>query len=148
MVFAVLFIIALTAAELSDDQTKRFSFELRLASLEKVEGWERVLGPEPWKAPVWISPETTLTNGDVARAWLDQTGDGKPCVGILLTEGGALKLARLTKSHVGENVAVMLNGRAIMVPKIMAEINSGRVVLTGSLTEEEAGSIAEGIMVK
>ena len=101
LVFAVIFTTALTAAGLSGDQTGKHKFELRLASHEKVEGWERVPGPGPSKTPVWISPEAALTNRDVARAWPDWTGDeNKPCVGILLTEDGALKLARLTKlSH-------------------------------------------------
>ena len=42
----------------------------------------------------------------------------------------------------------MLNGRVASIPKIMAEITGGRILIEGNLTEEEAGSIAEGIMVK
>ena len=101
-VLAVIFTTALTAAGLSGDQTGKHKFEVRLASHEKVEGWERVPGPGPEKTPVWISPEVALTNRDVARAYPDRTPEGKPCVGVVLTEDGALKLARLTKSHVGE----------------------------------------------
>ena len=69
-------------------------------------------------------------------------------VGILLTEDGALKLARLTKSHIGEYVAVILDGRVDSVPKIMDEITGGRAIIDGNFTEEEAGSIAKGIMMK
>jgi preprotein translocase subunit SecD len=143
------------AKELSGDQAwkprygpGKYTFELRLASHEKVEGWERVLGPEPQFTPVWISPEVALTNVDIARAYADRAPDGKPCVGFLLTEDGALKLARLTKSHIGENVAVILDGRVDSVPKIMDAITGGRAIIFGNFTEEEAGSIAEGIMVK
>ena len=39
-VLAVIFTTALTAAGLSGDQTGKHTFELRLASHEKVEGWE------------------------------------------------------------------------------------------------------------
>ena len=46
-VLAVIFTTALTAAGLSGDQTGKHQFELRLASHEKVEGWERVPGPGP-----------------------------------------------------------------------------------------------------
>jgi preprotein translocase subunit SecD len=123
-------------------------FELRLASHEQVEGWERVLGPEPQFAPLWISPEVALTNVDIARAYADRTVDGKLCVGIMLTEEGALKLARLTKSHIGELLAIMLDGRVDSVPKIMDEITGGRARILGNFTEEEAGSIAKGIMMK
>lgn len=84
-VLAVIFTTALMAAGLSSDQTGKHTFELRLASHEKVEGWERVPGPGPSNTPVWISPEVALTNRDVARAYADRTPDGKPCVGVMLT---------------------------------------------------------------
>ena len=113
-----------------------------------MEGWERVLGPEPQFTPLWISREVALTNVDIARAYADRTPDGKPCVGFLLTEDGALKLARLTKSHIGEFLAIMLDGRVDSVPKIMDEITGGRAMILGNFTEEEAGSIANGIMMK
>jgi preprotein translocase subunit SecD len=143
-----IFTTALSVARSSDEQTRKFRFELRLASMEKIEGWESIPGPEPANIIIWISPEATLTNADVAQAWLDHAGDGKTRVGILLTEDGALKLARLTKSHVGENVAVMLDHRVSSIPKIMAEITGGRIVIEGNLTEEEARSLAAGITVR
>jgi len=148
LILIAFFAAVLSAAGLSQDRSPSVRFELRLASMEKVEGWESAPGPVPSKTIIWISPEAALTNADVARAWPDHSGDGKPCVGILFTEDGALKLARLTKSHVSENVAVMLNGRVVSIPKIIGEISGGRILIEGNLTEEEAGSIAEGIMVK
>ena len=145
----------LIAKKLSSDQTWKPKFEsgkhaleLRLASYQKVEGWERVPGPEPQFIPLWISPEVALSNRDVARAYVDRSPDGKPCVGFLLTEEGALKLARLTKSHIGELLAIMLDGRVGSVPKIMDEITGGRAMIHGNFTEEEAGSLAKGIMLK
>jgi len=145
LVLAVIFTTALTAAGLSGGQTGKHTFQVRLASHEKVEGWEMVPGPGPEKTPVWISPEVALTNGDVVRAYVDRTPEGKPCVGILFTEDGALKQARLTKSHVGENVAIMIDNRIISMPKIIAEITGGRAMISGNFTEEEAGSIAKGL---
>ena len=146
-VLAVIFTTALTAAGFSGDQTVKHTFEVRLASHEKVEGWKRVPGPGPEKTPVWISPEVALTNADIARAW-PQLDAGGFCVGFMLTEEGSLKLARLTKSHIGENVAIMVDGRIMSAPKIMDEITGGRAVINGKFTEEEAGLLAEGIMMK
>ncbi|MBN2318178.1 MAG: hypothetical protein JXR49_03840 [Acidobacteria bacterium] len=145
MVLAVIFTTALTAAGSSGDQTDKPTFEVRLASHEKVEGWESVPGPGPGKAPVWISPEVSLTDHDVIRAYVDRSPEGKPWVGILFTEEGALKQARLTKSHIGEFVAIMLDGRVTAVPKIAVEITGGRAMIFGNFTEEEAGSIAKGL---
>jgi len=140
---AVIFTTALTAAGISDDKPGKHTFELRLASYQKVEGWERVLGPEPQNAPLWVSPEIALSNRDVARAWPNRTSENKPCVGIMLNEKGALKLARLTKSHVGEFLAIILDGRVTMAPKIAAEITGGQAIINGNFTEEQTERIAK-----
>jgi preprotein translocase subunit SecD len=145
MVLAVIFTTALTAAGLSGAQTGKHTFEVRLASYEKVEGWEQVPWPGPEKTPLWISPEVVLTNADIARAYPDQTPEGKPCVGVVFTEEGALKIARLTRSHIGKNTAIILDGRVTMVPKIKEEITGGRAIIEGNFTEEETESIAKGL---
>ena len=142
------------AEGLSADQTGKpkfepgkIEFEVRLASYEKVKGWEIGLLPGPPKTPIWISPEAALTNADIARAWPQPNADGFS-VGFMLTEEGSLKLARLTKSHTGENLAIMVDGRVLSAPKIMDEITGGRAVINGKFTEESAGLLAERIMIK
>jgi preprotein translocase subunit SecD len=142
-VLAIIFTMALKAAGLSGDQTGKHTFELRLASHQKVEGWEMVPGPGPEKTPVWISPEVALTNRDVARAYPSRTVENKPCVGIIFTEEGSLKMARLTKSHIGELLAIMIDGRVARAPAIEAEITGGRAIINGNFTEEETESIAK-----
>jgi preprotein translocase subunit SecD len=144
-VFAVLAVIFTTALSgLSADQTVKHTFEVRLASHEKVEGWESVPGPGPEKTTVWISPEVALTNGDVEIARPGRTPAGKPCVLVFFTEDGALKQARLTKSHVGEFLAIILDGRVAKVPRINAEVTGREAMLEGN-TEEEVVSIAVGL---
>lgn len=145
LVFAVIFTTALTAAGLSGDQTGKHTFEIRLASHEKVEGWESVPGPGPGKTPVWISPEVALNNRDVDRAYVNLTPEGKWYVGVLFTEEGTLKIARLTKLHMGEVLAIMLDGRVTMAPKIKEEITGERAQISGNFTKEEAISIAKGL---
>jgi preprotein translocase subunit SecD len=147
VVLAIIFINTLTAAGLSGDQTGKHTLELRLASHEKIEGWQRVPGPQPQNIPLWISPEIALSNRDIARAYVDRTLEGKPCVGIILTEEGSLKLARLTKSHIGEILAIILDGRVTSVPKIMSEITYGRAIINGEFTEESAGLLAKALSV-
>ncbi len=127
--------------------TGKIKFELRLASFEKVKGWETGLLPEPWNNLIYISPEVALTNSDIARAW-PQPDAGGFVIGFMLTEEGSLKLARLTKAHIGENLAVMIDGQVLSAPKIMAEITGGRAQILGDFTEESAGLVAKGIMMK
>jgi preprotein translocase subunit SecD len=138
---AVIFTTALTAAGLSGDQTGKHTFELRLASHEKVEGWERVPGPEPEKTFLWISPEVGLTNSDVEIARPSRAPGRRLCVAVFFTEEGALKMARLTKSHIGEFLAVILDGRVAMVLPIRAQI-SKEALIEGNYTDEELVSIA------
>jgi len=142
-ILAVVFTTALTAAGLPGDPTGKSRVEFRLASHQKVEGWKRIAGPGPSHASVWISPEVALSNRDVARAVPDRTPDGKPCIGVWLTEDGALKLARLTRSHVGEVLAMMLDGRVTAAPVIREEITGGRVQIHGDFTEGTVRSLAK-----
>jgi len=53
----------------------------------------------------------------------------------------------LTKSHIGEFLAVILDGRVTWVPKIDGEI-SREAMWNRDFTDEEAKSIAKGIMMK
>jgi preprotein translocase subunit SecD len=130
--------------------TGKIKFEFRLASNEKVEGWEIGLLPEPWNNLVFISPAVALTNLDVARAYPDPNYSSKynPWVGMMLIDEGALKMARFTKSHIGEFLAVIFDGRVVAFFKIAKECTTGRALIPGSFTEEEARSIAKGIMMK
>lgn len=135
---------ALTAAVLTEEEVKTIAFEARLASFEEVDGWERFSGPKPGQT-LWISPETILTNAEVSKAWYEARGD-EHTIGILLTEEGALNLARATKAHPGEPMALMIDGRVTAAPRIMAPILGGRASINGNFTEEEAKSIAAGIV--
>jgi len=59
-----LFTNTITAAELPEAQSWTHRFEVRLASHEKVMGWEDVTDSASAET-IWISPEATLTNADV-----------------------------------------------------------------------------------
>lgn len=144
-----LFTTTLAAAELSGSQPRTYTFELRLTSHEPVKGWESFRWkqvPGDVSGTIWISPEVILTKADVARAQPDWV-NGKFSVALLLNEEGALKLARLTKAHIGGFLAIMIDGRFISVQRIADEIINGQVRVDG-ITDEEAASIAEGIMVR
>jgi preprotein translocase subunit SecD len=68
---------------------------------------------------------------------------GEHAVGILLTEAAGLRLARFTKRHIGEKVAILIDGRVVAAPRIMAEIPGGRALVHGRFSEAEARTIAD-----
>ncbi len=59
-----------------------------------------------------------------------------------------MKFARLTKSHIDENVAIMANGLVSSVSRITAEITGGRAIINRKFTEEEVGRLTKSIRMK
>ncbi len=142
LIVLTLFILTLSAEELPGKQPWSVKFELRLASYEYVEGFEK--SSLPSSQSIWIFSEASINNNDVLQAWTEETGDGF-AVMFQLTEDGTLKFARFTKSNAGKFVAIMIDNRVVSAPKIMSEITGGRALIEGNLTEKEAKRIAEGI---
>jgi preprotein translocase subunit SecD len=125
-------------------ETPAVRFEMRLGAMKPVAGWT-VHTVEPDSRPVYVSPHVELDNADVASAWHQPAGEAHH-VGLLLTEEGALKLARLTKRHLGAHVALLVDGRLVAAPRIAAEITQGRAVINGAFAEPEARDVAAGIV--
>jgi preprotein translocase subunit SecD len=138
-----LFTTTLSAADQPEKQPWTLKFELRLASDEYVEGWEK--SPLPSGQSIWISPEVSISNADLLQAHPEETGYGFSVL-FLLTEDGSLKFARFTKTNTGKFVAIMIDNRVVSAPKIMSEITGGRAFIEGNLTKKEARKIAEGII--
>jgi hypothetical protein len=131
-------LLSLTPA-VAAEAAPEIKLEIRLASHEPVEGWVELRAPRGDR-PVYLAPEITIANKDIAQAWLERSGP-EMGVGVLMTDDGALALARLTRNHVGELVAFVIDGRVVSVPRIAGEI-SRRALILGNFTEEEAKAIA------
>jgi preprotein translocase subunit SecD len=118
--------------------------EFRLASETAVDGWESKPTPEG-SAPVYLAPDAVIANADIERAWYEPM-QGKHGVGILLTEDAGLRLARFSSRHIGERMAIVVDGRVVSTPRIMAEISGGRALVHGGFDEAEARAIADKLM--
>lgn len=134
-----------TSTELSGNQSDTRKLEVRLASNEKVDSWERVLSSEGTEA-LWVSPESVMTNDDVLLAEVSMMEE-EYFVSILFTADGASKFAHMTEDHIGEKVAIMVDGQVISAPVIRNRITGGRATLSGDFTYEKAREIAQGITV-
>ena len=108
----------------------------------RVEGWTEAKHPHA-NEPVYLAPDSAITDQDVARAWLESSGP-EIGVGVLMTDEGSLALAKLTRAHIGEHVAFVINGRVVSMPRIVGEI-SRRALIHGDFTEEQAREIAEAL---
>jgi hypothetical protein len=91
-----------------------------------------------------LLPKWYLSNDDVETASV--VHDGSSCsVSIQMTAEGAEKLARLTRGHIGEQLALVIDGKLEMAPTIRSEITDGRVKVTGSFSEADCQKIAGGL---
>ncbi len=83
-----------------------------------------------------------LTGADLAdaRAVFDQFG--RPMVSLTFTPEGAKKFEEATRAHVGERLAIVLDGRVYTAPVIRQAITGGQAVIEGLASLEEASEIA------
>ena len=98
---------------------------------------------------VYIQSEPQLSNRDIARVEAVKTRIGK---GLILeiwhTKAGARRIAELTRQHIGDSLAVLINSVVLAVPMIRETLNPGtqRSNAIGiPLEPEEANQLAVAV---
>lgn len=102
--------------------------EIRAASASAVAGWQQMASPGG--DPLWVAPDSRLTSADIARAEARTLADGGPAVGLVLTDGGAKKMAELSAAQSNKPIALILDGKVIWAPIVRGAIGK-EAVLTG-----------------
>lgn len=93
-------------------------------------------------ASPWTNTELSGKHLDSAAVEFDPNS-GLPYVGLNFnTEGGEL-FGDLTASHVGQPIAIFLDGAAISTPVVESAIYGGRAIITGNFTLDEAKLLAQ-----
>jgi preprotein translocase subunit SecD len=90
----------------------------------------------------WLISKTAAVSGsDLRSADSNQDENGRPDVNFTLTGEGGRRFAAFTGSHVGDKLAVVLDGRVKSVATIQEQIHdTGRI--TGSFSPEETQDLA------
>jgi preprotein translocase subunit SecD len=120
-------------------------FEIRRAESKPGEGLTEVIVAGSGDK-IYLHKKADIVASDVADARV--TKDGKPVVEIAFTEAGHKKINRLTEQHQGKPLAIMVDGKVIAAPVVRSTIESGKAMVTGNFTREEAERIASGIKPK
>ncbi len=81
---------------------------------------------------------SALKSADVQKNPLSST----PEIQIVLTASGGKRFAEVTRQHAGRRLAIVVDGDVVSAPRVMSEISGGRVMISGSFTEEEAKQLA------
>ncbi|MDA0336768.1 MAG: protein translocase subunit SecD, partial [bacterium] len=93
---------------------------------------------------VRVRPE--MTGGMIADAQvtIGQSIEymGQPIVDLWTTDDGVQRFRMITGAHIGERLAIVLDGTVYSAPTIQSKIMNGRSIITGSGTQEEAKDLA------
>lgn len=85
--------------------------------------------------------KTQLQFGSGGGAGLIQ----EPIVALTFNDEGADLFAQITREHVGEILAIFLDGQIISAPVIQTEISDGQAVITGIGNPEEARELTNNL---
>lgn len=82
--------------------------------------------------------ETALTGSYLEKATLNFDPTTRtPLVELQFDDAGSKLFAELTKAHIGEQVAIFLDGAPISAPVVQQEIEGGKAVISGNFSVEE-----------
>ncbi len=88
--------------------------------------------------------KTLLKGDEIANASIDYNTQafGQPIVKLSFKAAGAKQFAEVTRAHVNQQLAIIIDGVIQSAPNINEPILSGSAVIQGSFTEEEASLLA------
>jgi len=121
-------------------------FEARLAETRPGPGLREVrVGPD---RTIYLHDDVIVTNEDiVASRVIPGNARSQFHVAVTFNAAGADKMRRATASHIGQLLALLVDGQAISAPTIRAAIST-EALITGDFTQAEAERIANGMMVR
>jgi SecD/SecF fusion protein len=80
---------------------------------------------------VLVTIRSELTGKSLKNAYVSRDELGQFAIGFELDSAGAERFAKLTREHIGEQLAIVLDGEVKSAPAIRSEIPSGRGEITG-----------------
>ncbi len=101
-------------------------------------------GKEKINNELAVRKKPDLTGDKVVKAYAGLQTGGWQVVLDFNSEGGK-QFGDLTREHVGDRFAIMLDGEIISAPVIKSEISGGTAVISGSFQEADARSLASAL---
>lgn len=69
----------------------------------------------------------------------------QPVVALTFNEEGAKLFGDITKANIGKTIAIFLDGKIISAPVVNDEIRTGKAIITGRFTPQEARDLANSL---
>jgi preprotein translocase subunit SecD len=107
---------------------------------------EEILAANPDATLDELFLPTNLTGRYLTKARVEFDPSTRvPSVGLVFNEEGAQLFAELTREHIGEVLAIVLDGQILSAPQIQSEITNGQAQVTGNFTPDEAKVLVRDI---
>ena len=122
--------------------------EFMLLKKDSEQKLQEILTSENPSASADFFEETGITGRLVERAQLEFTqtsGPSEPAVSLTFNSEGRDLIAKVTKEHVNEILAIFLDGSAISMPYIRQEITDGKAQISGNFTAAEARELVRDL---
>jgi preprotein translocase subunit SecD len=119
--------------------------EIRRAQDEPGPGLVEGRLPESDQA-IYLAKQVELSSDDFASAAAGEE-NGRPVVNVTLTEAGAKKMRVLSRGQLEKRLAVLVDGRILMAPRVLSEIGA-QFQISGNFKADEAQRLAAQIVGK
>ena len=90
-----------------------------------------------------MAPPDDNVRLDIRNAAIAYDQDDRPAIRARLTQRSALAYFRFTRFYQGRIIELLVDGRVVSAPRIIEPITGGLILLSGSLTYEQAARIAQ-----
>ncbi len=99
---------------------------------------------------IYLQPRAQISNADIARVEAVKTRIGKGLIlQVWYTKTGARQIAELTRQHIGDSLAVLINSVVVAIPVIQQPINPGTQTSSDigvPLEPKEANQLAAAVL--
>ncbi|MCA8934378.1 MAG: hypothetical protein KDA49_18000 [Rhodospirillaceae bacterium] len=118
------------------------AFSIRLVGVGPGEGFEAL----PWMDrsidPLFIATQPIVTSADLAHVEASTDQFGQPTLLFRLDADGARRFGEATAAHLGEAIAIVIDGRVLSAPIVYEPILSGSGMISGLRSPQQVAQLA------
>jgi hypothetical protein len=136
----ILFFCYVQASLAQTETTRDTIFEARVASAAGKLGWTRRATPD--QGTLYVSPQSFLTNGDLAGATARVDALGRALVVVSLKTPSGVKLMAATARKEHTHIVMLINGQIVATLPASGPMTGKRLAMTGFKHIDDAKRVA------
>lgn len=108
----------------------------------KINNASRIVKGEDGVSQYIISRKAAVGGENLVDAGVTFSEGNRPAVSFKFNTIGGRKFGEVTRDHIGEQLAIVLDNEVISAPVIQSAITGGNGIITGNFSAEEANNLA------